>query len=78
MRIALPNELVDRVKIDVLPIIAKCLEEKQTDDQKRSSPIHAAVPFIYIDWQPRNENAYLFDLNFFSYVLIPVQRNCWR
>lgn len=63
-RIALPNELVDRVKLEILPLILKCLDEKQTHGQKGGSPIHESVSFIYIDWQPRNDIVDLFELKF--------------
>lgn len=61
-RIALPNLLVERVKAEILPLILKCLDEKQSHAQKHGSPIHESVSFIYIDWQPRTDISDLFEL----------------
>ena len=63
-RIALPNLLVERVKPELLTLILKCLDEKQTHGQNKGSPIHESVSFIYLDWQPRADIADLFELKF--------------
>ena len=64
IRIALPNLLVERVKPELLTLILKCLDEKQTHGQNKGSPIHESVSFIYLDWQPRSDIADLFELKF--------------
>jgi hypothetical protein len=63
-RIALPNLLVERVKPELLTLILKCLDEKQTNGQNKGSPIHESVSFIYLDWQPRHDVTDLFELKF--------------
>ena len=63
-RIALPNLLIERVKPELLTLILKCLDEKQTHGQNKGSPIHESVSFIYLDWQPRADIADLFELKF--------------
>ncbi len=63
-RIALPELLVKRIGLEVLPFILKCLSETQIDGPKKGSPIHESVSFAYIDWQPRSDLADLFEVRF--------------
>jgi hypothetical protein len=63
-RIALPNLLVERIKIDLLQIILACLDQKHPHSQIDASPIYESVSFIYLDWQPRKDVSDLYELKF--------------
>lgn len=59
-RIALPNLLVERMGMRLRPTLERCLGEPKADG---SGPVHQSISYIYIDWQPRDENAPIYHLN---------------
>lgn len=62
-RIALPDALVEnmRKKGGLIDSLKKALD---TPYGEEADPVHFEVPFIYINWQPRNNESENFSLNF--------------
>lgn len=63
-RIALPDLLVERMRLGLSKMIRKCLDKKYIDDQKNMIPLHESVPYIFIDWQPRKNESEFYELRF--------------
>jgi len=69
-RIAQPDELVNRMRRNLLDILKKCIHKNHPLNKR---PFFESISTIYIDWQPREFNGDLFLLRLFFYakILIP-------
>lgn len=60
-RIALPNKLVDNMRVELLEKLNRALETPYGDE---ADPIHYQVPYVYIRWAPTEEAAEVYNLDF--------------
>lgn len=60
-RIALPNKLVDNMRIEFLKQLEQALA---TPYGPIADPIHFQVPYIYLKWEPLIEGAEVYSLSF--------------
>lgn len=60
-RIALPNKLVDCMRVALLKQLEHALA---TPYGEEADPVHYQVPYIYLKWDPATEDAEFYTLNF--------------
>lgn len=60
-RIALPNKLVDCMRVALLKQLEQALE---TPYGKEADPVHHQVPYVYLKWDPVAEGAQSYTLDF--------------
>ncbi len=61
-RIAQPDELVNRMRLNLLNVLKKCINKNHPFN---NSPFSESISTIYIDWQPREFNGEFFLLRLF-------------
>lgn len=59
-RIALPNQLVDRLRIRILPALERSLSAPYGPI---ADPVHFEVPYIYLRWEPRADSAEVYAIS---------------